>query len=165
MANVDSAFGFLPTPLLRSRPYTSGGGSTATFIGDVMGADGNGDVDPTAGSDIEIIGSSLTYLAASGTGTQVIADHPDQEVHAQDDGQGTVATTLIFGNADHIATAGSAATKMSRHELDGSTFASTAAGFRLLDLVDTPTSAVADFAIWRCVCVEHHLTTPTSVGL
>jgi len=152
MANVDLAFGFVATPLLRARPYSVGAtNSTILYINDVVALEATGNMVSAAAASTLIIGSCLGYTAAS-TGVDLpVADAANQEFHAQDDGSGAPAQTDIGNNADHLATAGSTYTRLSAHEIDHSSVSAAEQGFTLLDFVKDPDAAVADFAIWRCI--------------
>jgi len=157
VANADRPNGFEPVLLIRSRPYAQDASdTTATFVNDVVEAEADGYISPAAAGSTLILGSALNYSAASTANTVSVADHPDQEFHAQDDGVGTTLTKAhIFSNCDHIAGAGSTITKKSGHEIDISSTVATAAGFLLLDIVANVDNAVGANAILRVECAEH----------
>jgi len=157
VANTDRPFGFEPVLLIRSRPYAQDASdSTAIFINDVVAVETDGYIAAAAAGSTLILGSALNYSAASTANTVSVADHADQEFHAQDDGDGTTLTQAhVFSNCDHIAGAGSTTTKLSGHEIDISDTKNTAAGFLLLDIVDNVDNAVGANAIIRCECAEH----------
>jgi len=163
MANVDLAFGFVATPLLRARPYSVGAtNATILYINDVVALEATGNMVSAAAASTLIIGSVLGYTKAS-TGVDLpVADARAQEFHAQDDGTGTPTQSIIGLISDHVATAGSTYTRLSAHELSGTT-AATIGGFQRLDYVTDPDSAVADFAIWRVIGVETMWNTTTGI--
>jgi hypothetical protein len=169
MANPDNRKGFTPVaPILASRPYAvDSSNATAIFRGDVIQAEDDGNVAPATAGGLMLLGATDDYLAATTAGTVFVYSDPDQEFLAQDDGAGTLEQTDIFNNTDHVAGAGSALTRLSSHELNGTTNATTTAGFRLLTLIKSPelspSGSVTDNAVWRCKAVEHHLLTTTGV--
>mgnify|MGYP003653278139 FL=1 len=156
MANPDVAFGFVATPLLRARPYSVGvTNASIIYINDVVALEASGNMITAAAASALIIGSSLGYHAISTAVAHApVADAVDQEFHAQDDAGATLTQTAIGQIADHVATAGSTYTKLSGHEINAGTQASTIGGFQLLDVVDAPDNVVGANAIWRLLGVE-----------
>ncbi len=156
MANADTPNGFLATPLLRARPYSvDASNSTALFINDLVKYENDGNITPAdAGSDY-IFGSTLDLLAASTAGTVAVADHPQQEYHAQDDAAATGTQSTIFNNCDHVAGTGSSTTNLSGHELGFGSLATTVATCRILDAVANAANSAGDNAVWRVMLNEH----------
>lgn len=156
MANADTPNGFLATPLLRARPYSvDSSNGTALFINDLVEMEADGNIAAGTVSDDHLIGSTLDYLAVSTAGTVAVADHPQQEFHAQDDGGGVTTQLSVFQNCDHVAGAGSTTTLLSAHELGFGTLAATVKTFRILDLVANSENAHGANAVWRVLLNEH----------
>ena len=165
MANPNIPFGFVPTPLERARPYQrDSASSTAIFPGDVTQMDNDGLVNAATAGNTALIGAAISFLTGSAAASGIFADHPDQEFHAQDDGDTTTAAQTHVGTqCDHIATAGTFVPLRSNHEIDINTTVATAAGFKLLDFVSSPDYAVEANSILRVITVEHLLNTGTGV--
>jgi hypothetical protein len=175
MANTDNPSGFSPKgPLLRQQPKdVLVGYGTGIFINDVVSAVTAGSIEAAAAGDNVILGSAMTYSAASTvakaeTGTAVmVSDHPDQLYMAQDDGSETPALSEVHQNADHVAThAGSTVTFNSGHELNLSDGKTAAAGFVILRAVDrVDNDKTATFCDWvlQLNAGEGLLTLATSV--
>ena len=156
MANADTPNGFLATPLLRARPYSvDSSNGTALFINDIVEMEADGNIAAGTEGDDRLIGSTLDYLAVSTAGTVAVADHPQQEFHAQDDASATGALDDIFQNCDHAPGAGSTTTLLSGHELKFSTLVQTVASFRILDLVANAENSAGNNAVWRVLLNEH----------
>jgi len=156
MANTDSPSGFKPTPLLGANPYSADAdGATALFIGDLTAVETDGNVvAASAGSD-DIVGSNLTYRAASTAETVIVADDPHQRYVAQDDAGGTSSQAVVGTYTDHSAGAGSTTTSISGHEIDGSGYGTTATGVFILDLVGRADNAWGNWAEQRCYLYDH----------
>lgn len=122
MANKDQPCGAKPKgELLRVRKYVSGG---AVYPGDFVMKENTGKVIVGAATNA-LIGVAINY--ASGADKELlVADHPDQMFVVQADEADIDAQTDILLNADIVATAGNSSYKISRHELDSSTIATTA---------------------------------------
>lgn len=151
MANADIPYGFQPSPLVRVRRYkTDASNTTAIAPGDIVMMEADGNIAAATAGSANAFGASVDYIAATTAGDVCVADHPDQEYEAQDDGAGgTPAQTYLFLNADHVPTSPHATLKRSRQEIDLSDATTVAAGFRLLQFIDNPEDTVTDFARWR----------------
>jgi hypothetical protein len=92
MANVDLAFGFVATPLLRARPYSVGAtNATILYINDVVALEATGNMVSAAAASTLIIGSVLGYTKVS-TGV----DLPVADARAQERGESAVADFAIW---------------------------------------------------------------------
>ena len=164
MANRDKPNGFKPTVKLdgsviptRWFPVDSGNG-TAIFVGDVIVAEADGNVAPSAANDgISVLGActgiadvneisqghpnaagTTKHLPASTAGFVCVALAVNDAVfEVQSDSGTTVLETARFATANHTAGAGDTVTSQSRHELDASDIG-TGLQVRILDKVDEP---------------------------
>lgn len=188
MANVNRARGARPVRYLGGAPYNGAAtpysvdssNGTAVFVGDFMIREADGNVAPytgTGGGNLigvcVSVGTDATtyaspadltkrYLPASTAGTVLIADQPDLVFECQEDTGGTaLAATDAGTNCDVLATAGSATTGQSAHEIDRSTTATTAAQLRLIRLVPREDNAYGDYAKWEVTINEHSYRSTT----
>ena len=164
MANRDKPNGFKPTVKLdgsvipvRWFPVDSANG-TAIFVGDLVTAGADGNVNPSATDDgIIVLGavtgiadvneisqghpnaaSSTKHLPASTAGFVAVALAVNDAVFEVQSDTGTdVAESARFATANHVAGAGDTVTSQSRHELDASDIG-TGLQVRILDKVDEP---------------------------
>jgi len=165
MANADRPNGFQPYgPVLRLRPYIA---KSTISRGDAVNRKA-GSSDTAGGCEVEEADASealigvAAHSAASGAAV-LVWDHPDQEFMCQAD-ESDIATNAKIGlNYNLVATDGSGGE--SRHELDSSTFATTATlPLRLLRIVPVANNAVGEFA--KCIVKinNHQLAGGTGVA-
>ena len=157
MANTDIPKGFIPVPpVYHVGQYSvDASNGTAIFRNDMVMGEDDGNIAPATAASAALLGSSYTYLAAETAGTCLVADDPHQKFIAQDDAGGTVAQTIIHTYADHAAGAGNAYTKLSGHEIDGSSYGTTTTGFRILDIVNREDNEAGDQADLRVMIYDH----------
>ncbi len=168
MPNRDAPMGFIPTikldgSVIPSRWFpVDSSNATAIFVGDVVKAEGDGNVVPSAaGQASAVIGVvvavadtkgnsaghpngdlSTKYLPALTAGkVKVALAVADAVFRAQS--SGTVAESGRFASVDHVAGVGSTVTARSAHELNSSL--STQAQFKIIDKVDDPSNAWGEF--------------------
>ena len=167
MANQDNPIGCRPLTMVdgsqipvRRYPVDASNG-TAIFVGDLVTAEADGNVAPSAANDgilvlgvvVQILDTneipighpnaavSTKYLTASTAGFVLVAlAVPNALFVIQSDAGTTVAETARFATANHIAGAGDVNTHGSRHELDTSDIG-TGLQFRIMDKVDDPGNA------------------------
>lgn len=157
MANLDTPKGFeVYGECKRIGIYQSG---SACYPGDLLNLASDGQVDPAAAGGI-ILGVCLSYASGAGEDVQV-ADHPDQLIVGQCDGSDVDAQTDIGNMCDHLATAGSSSYKASRHEIDSSTIAATAAGLQILRVEPVVGNALGAQVKVVCRINEHALAHAT----
>ena len=168
MANRDTPNGFTPVGMLDGseipcRDFLATSLATALYIGDLVSAQANGDVEPSAADDGDIVlgavvalydtngipaghpssDISTKYLASGDSGIAKVAlALPGSVFQVQaDDGGGTaLAATDVFRSFNHIAGSGSTTTARSGHEIDISS-TTTTAQFKIIDKVDEPNNA------------------------
>lgn len=150
MANADRPSGFKPWgPILRVRPYLAKGTISA---GDAVNRKaGSSDTDGRCEVEEADASEALVGVAAHAatSGQEVLVyDHPDQEFVVQAD-ESDIATNAKIGlNYDLVATNGVSGN--SRHELDSSTYATTATlPLRLLRIAPLADNAIGEF----CKCI------------
>ena len=175
MANSDRPSGARParhqdgaTAIPANKYSVDASNGTAIFLGDFVIAEADGNVAPYTGTG----GGSLLgvcigvyddygdlsrrYLPASTAGSIMVADSPDQIFEVQEDDAGTALTKAAEGaNCDVLATAGSATTGISAHEIDRSTVTSATAQLRLQRLVPRDDNDYGDSAKWEVIINEH----------
>lgn len=165
MANVDNPHG------LRSLMRTLSGGcptidqfakavgyGTAIFIGDAVNrvADGSIEASATPGTTL-YTGVALNHGAASKATTHLVITSPDAIYEAQDEGTGVAAADEGL-NANLVLNAGSATTKISGHEINGATKATTATlDVKLLKLLDVPDNAAGSNARVEVMFNKHRM--------
>lgn len=121
MANKDQPSGLVPFGrVISSGSYKAGG---TIYPGDAVKIVADGDVEVASASDA-LLGVALNY-AVSGEEV-LVCDDPAQKFIVQADGSDIDAQTDINLNYNLLATAGDSAYKISRHELDSDTGATTA---------------------------------------
>lgn len=138
MANRDKPCGARPFGRVRSAQIYEAG--SAVYPGDFVRLASDGQVDAAA-AGATILGVALSYASAAGVKV-LVSDHPDQRYVIQADEADVDAQTDIGNNCDHLATAGDSTYKVSRHELDSSTIAASAAGLTILDIEQRPDNAL-----------------------
>ena len=150
MANADRPMGFQPYgPILRLRPYVA---KSTVSRGDAVNRKA-GSSDTSGKNEVEEADASealigvAAHAAASGDAV-LVWDHPDQEFMCQAD-ESDIATNAKIGlNYDLVATNG--VSGESRHELDSSTYATTATlPLRLLRIVPSVDNAIGANA--KCI--------------
>ena len=179
MANNNAPFGFraLP-PFLGLRAFSvDSSNATAFFNGDMCMAENDGNIAPAAAGSLLMLGAAEGKAAAAGTalalnkrllaastaGTILAHYNPDQKYLVQF-GNAAPTQTILFNNADHVATAGSATTGLSQHVLNTSTGTGTA-GFKLLDfLIADDNDETAAYARLIVEINEHMQKVITSTG-
>ena len=129
MANIDRPNGatVFGEPI-RINNYVAGG---AVYPDDLVTMDSSGRV-VVAAANQPLLGAARSGATAAGQEISV-ADHPDQQFSIQASGSEIDAQTDFGQNADLLATAGNSTYRISLHELDSSTLASTSTlQFRVL---------------------------------
>jgi len=161
LANINRPNGFHAQP-----PYCSphmyevdADSATAVFKGNMMMLNADGYAANATAASAALLGSTDDFLAGSTAGEITIHDDPDQLYSAQDDGSGTPAQTDIGNNADHVATAGVTALRLSKHQIALSTAVNTTEGFTLLSLLEAPGRTIGDNAVWLVRVMEHLMRT------
>lgn len=137
MANRDKPCGARPAGRVRSAQIYEAG--STVYPGDFVRLADDGQVDAAA-AGTTLLGVALGY-ATSGQKV-LVSDHPEQRYVVQADEAEVDAQTDIGNNCDHVATAGNTTYKVSRHELDSSTIAASAAGLTILDVEQRPDNAL-----------------------
>lgn len=129
MANKDMPVGAQPLGrIISANVYEAG---STIYPGDFVRLASDGQIDAAAAGET-LIGVALGYATV---GKKVlVSDAPEQRYVVQADEGQIDAQTDIGQNADILATAGSSAYKASRHELDSSTIAGSAAQCTILDI-------------------------------
>jgi hypothetical protein len=157
MANLDIPNGFTPSPLRRSRPYeVLASYATAIYPGDLVHVEATGGgLNIAAAQEAYMSGVCLDYSAASTASYAAVADDPQQDHIAQDDGSGTPTQANILSSCDHLATAGDSTLKVSKMELAISTVADSVAGHTLLQFIKGPDYAIGVNSVWRSIINEH----------
>tara|TARA_R110000744_G_scaffold1266_2_gene4459 strand:+ start:411 stop:962 length:552 start_codon:yes stop_codon:yes gene_type:complete len=177
MANVDSAFGFVPIRHMsgnapRANKYTiTSELAENIFTGDLCIITAGGVVTPHTATEVNNIGvfAGVSYTASDGsyiysehwpTGTAAtnivayIYDDPFTVFKAQS--AGTTAQTNIGNCADVVAGAGSTTTGTSGMELSG-TMALGTATCKIIALYDAPDNAFGANAVMEVLISEHLL--------
>jgi len=177
MANVDAAFGFVPTRHMsgnapRTNRYTIASGLAENiFKGDMVIIINTGLITPHSATEVNNIGvfDGVSYTAADGSyvysefwptgtvATDIIAyvyDCPYTVFKVQS--AGTTAQTNIGNCADVVAGAGSTITGQSGFEASG-TMAAAAATVKILALHETPDNAFGANAVMEVLINEHIL--------
>lgn len=118
MANTKRNTGFRPYGVVyRATQYTANG---TIYPGDPVQMGSSGNVIQYAGASANpILGVAAQYAAAQGSPV-VVWDHPDQQYLVQSDGGTPAVQSDIFYNYQITQTSGSAAFKVSRMQLTGS---------------------------------------------
>lgn len=163
MANTARPCGFKPYErALRESTYVAGG---TVYPGDAVKLNSDGKVVVAAAGDA-LLGVACNYAAADGSEVKVW-DDPDQKFEASADAGGSVsvAQSDVGLNADILATSASTAYKKSRHEIDISTKATTAAQLRLLAILPAVDNAAGERARVVCMINEHQLDTIDDTGV
>ena len=177
MANVDSAFGFVPVRHMsgypaRANKYTiTSGLAENIFTGDLVILTADGVITPHTATETNNIGvfAGVSYTASDGsyvyaqyfasgtTGTDFIAyvyDDPYTVFKVQS--AGTPAQTNIGNCADVVAGTGSTITGQSGFELSG-TMSNGTATCKILGLYEGPENAFGTNAIMEVLINEHLL--------
>lgn len=159
MANVDKPRGFQLWESggknLRVRSYTKGG--EAIYKGDLVNLNASGVVVPYDKGDNLVLGVAAEYQAAASTSILVI-DDPDALFLAQCDGDFQLVD--VGQNADVLATDGS--NGLSAHEIESTTFATTAAlPVKLLGLSAREGNVTGTNAVVICKINNHTLGSGT----
>ncbi len=177
MANVDSAFGFVPVRHMsgypaRANKYTiTSGLAENIFTGDLVILTADGVITPHTATETNNIGvfAGVQYTASDGsfvysqyfpsgtTATDIVAyvyDDPYIVYKVQSDG--TVAQTNIGNCADVVAGAGSTVTGQSGFELNSSMGTGTAT-CKIIGLFDSPENAFGANAVVEVLINEHIL--------
>ncbi len=163
MANANAPFGFRPT--MRSIAGGPGAGcvsahklvgdGAALFIGDAVKRAASGTKQTmcvTAMTAAGVaFGVNLVYGAASTATDHVVIQGHEQVFEIQEDGTGNtnsgVLAANLNNNANIVATAGNATLKTSKHELAGSTLATTnTLDLHVLGLVRAADNAFGQYA-------------------
>lgn len=142
MANLDQPCGAVPHErCIRSRKYVA---AAAIYPGDFVSLDSGGKV-AVASASAALVGVALSYASAADEEV-LVADAPDQLFKVQADDTTVDAQTDINLNYNILATSPSTAYKISRHELDASTQATTSTlPLRLLAIDARPDNALGGF--------------------
>ena len=177
MANVDSAFGFVPIRHMsgnvpRANKYTIASGLAENiFTGDIVIIIASGLLTPHSATEVNNIGvfAGVSYTASDGsyvysqywpsgtTATDIVAyvyDDPYTVFKVQS--AGTTAQTNVGNCADVVAGAGSTTTGQSGFEISGTMAAGTAT-CKILGLFDSPDNAFGANAIMEVTINEHLL--------
>ena len=177
MANVDAAFGFIPTRHMsgyapRANKYTiTSGLAENIFNGDAVILAADGTLQPAGATETNVVGvfAGCSYTASDGsyvysqywpsgtTATDIKAyvyDDPYTVFKVQS--AGTTAQTNIGNCADVVAGAGSTTTGQSGFEISG-TMAASAATAKIIALYDAPDNAFGANAIMEVLINEHLL--------
>ena len=178
MANVDAAFGLIPTRHLsasgsvRTNKYTIVSGLAENiFNGDLCIIDANGQITPHTATEVNNIGvfGGCSYTASDGSyvysdywptgtvATEIVAlvyDDPFIVFRAQS--AGSTAQTNIGNCCDVVAGAGSTVTGKSGFELNG-TMAPGTASCKIIALWDAPENAFGTNAVMEVLVNEHLL--------
>lgn len=182
MANTDGPRGFTPVTSLggcvRSRLYTiTTTDSNNIFVGDFVVREAAGTVArATAGAGNRLLGAvratydsnmvPTSYRAASVAGYALVADEPNQEFLAQDDGDTTQLALADRGANVNIVTthAGSTVNYRSGMEIDSSSAGTTTTQqLRLIDIHDVQGNAVGANCKW-IVRINYGQDVPGVVG-
>ena len=163
MANVDNPHGLVCIGNETGGPNrieefnTAVGNGTAIFINDVVAqagtsASANGPEEVAGGGTpgtTTPTGVSLTYRAASTTTAVLVNVNPNAIYEAQVNGTGILVAALGL-NANIEYNAGSATTKISGHEIDGGTEATTATlDVKILGVYRNPVNSFANTGFER----------------
>ncbi len=157
MANADRPRGARPYERAnRESAYTAGG---TVYPGDYVKMNSSGQIVVAAAGDA-LRGVAANY-ATSGA-TVNVWDDPNQKFTCQS--SASLASTDVGLNADILATAGSSAYKMSRHELDGASVSTDTCQLRIV-AVDPAIGNAAGAADVDVIVVinEHELRAATGV--
>lgn len=176
MANRVIVKGFQPTGVMYGTlPFSvDSSNSGATFKGDVIDMESDGNVSAAAAASTQIIGSAAGVLNATTAqkallptltaGTLICTWHKAQEYLCRGDSATVGDQTQIGNNANHSAGAGSTVTGWSGHLLDLTSITTSTSGFRILDFVLAPEEdETLASALARVVCNDHFLSTTTGV--
>jgi len=161
MANVDNPRGFWPVRHLtggqirtNSYPMTA---SSTIYKGDLVKVVDGGTVEIGA-ADIGLaaVGVAAEYAVSAATGTTMIQVYDDPYIvfGVQADSGTAVASTERFETANHVATTGSATTKLSANELDSSDIA-TGAQLKIIGIIDEPSNTWAEHVDLEVIFNEH----------
>jgi hypothetical protein len=182
MANVSLALGLVPVNMpygnVRTRRYYCDGTQNALniMIGDAVRLDTTGTVlRATSGAGnylmgavvgcFDTTGAPIAYLTSTTAGYVLVADDPNQEFLAQEDGDSSDLTTAaVGGNVDLITAAGSTFRSRSGDMLDSSSVTtSTNAQLRILAKRAAVDNAVGDYCKW-IVKINFHQLMPDALG-
>tara|TARA_R100000935_G_scaffold21057_1_gene39444 strand:- start:740 stop:1294 length:555 start_codon:yes stop_codon:yes gene_type:complete len=177
MANVDAAFGFVPTRHMsgnipRTNRYTCASGLAENiFKGDLCVLISTGLITPHTATETNNIGvfDGVSYTAADGSyvyseywpsGTVatdiILYIYDDPMIVYKAQSAGTPAQTNIGNCADVVAGAGSTVTGQSGFELSG-TMAASVATCKIIARHDTPDNAFGANAVLEVLVTEHVL--------
>lgn len=148
MSNTDAAFGLVPISTEGKEAkvgYYIKKSGNAIYKYDLVKQDAAGNVD-VGGASGPYIGVAAEYKAATDVTEIAVYDDPQQLFRAQCSGDFQLAD--IFRNADAVATTGDTSLLRSKHEVDSSSFDTTATlGLKILGLYDVPEgNAVGSYA-------------------
>jgi hypothetical protein len=179
MANTDGPNGFKfayrvggGTPSMNTFPVDVSN-ATAIFQGDLITAEADGNVKPSAANDgVSVIGVAaglldankkpILYLPATTVGYVIVNTDPKSVFEVQADSGTAVTEGDRFATANHSAGAGSVVTGRSGHELDSSDIG-TGLQMRIIDKIQTPDNAWAEHVNLEVMLVEHALADATSI--
>ena len=109
--------------------------SATIYMGDVVTMQSNGTVQVAQAGDTAI-GVASEYKATTTSGVEILVyDDPNIVFGVQ---ATTAAATDVGANAGILATTGNTTTKVSKHELNGSTITPNAAELRIMGKINTP---------------------------
>lgn len=167
MANNDAAHGFIPLSTegkeVKVSYYTKKTGA-AIFKYDLVKQDATGTV-TVGGTAGPYIGVAAEYKASADVSKIAVYDDPQQLFVAQCSADFALAD--VFQNADVVAGTGDADLLRSTHEVDSSSFGTTATlGIKILGLADDSVNVVGSYAKVVCKINNHSLAAHTgTVGV
>lgn len=182
MSNENLALGLVPVNMpygnVRSRLYHADGTQNTTdiFIGDPVVMDTTGTViRASAGAGNYILGavigcydsnkSPIGYLTSSTEGYLLVADDPEQQFLAQEDGDTSdLAATDVGTNVDLVSASGNTVRNRSGFMLDSSSVTTSTNGqLRIIAKQDRVNNAVGDYCKW-IVKINYHQMNPENGG-
>lgn len=110
-------------------PYVTDSSVAAIYRGDLVIAEADGGLAVSAATSTAILGAAVNYQAASTANNNfLVYDNVLQKFWAQDDGDtGIMTATSVGSNCAIVATTGDTSLLTSKHEIDSSSAATTAA--------------------------------------
>lgn len=177
MANHDNPHGFTKisgrAPVWYQKDATS---SALLVVGDPVKVETDGYVVRAAAGGVfrgviealkSTTGKVVNQLGAAVAGNVSVCDDPDATYKAQDNAGGTCNQACVGTNADFIVANGDTLTGKSACEIDGSTYANTAAQVRIVELwkgIDGNTiNAVGNHCEWVVTPNESDLKSTTGI--
>lgn len=163
MANVDNPRGFWPVAHLcggqiQTREFIVTTGQVI-YQGDLLKVMAAGTVEESDANDgVIVIGVAAEYVtdAASAGGKKIQVYCDPYIVFGVQADTGTAPTAAdLFAQANHVAGAGSATTKLSGHELDASDI-TTGGQLRIIGKVESPDNAWGEHVDLLVVISEHY---------